>query len=123
MHGDLVVSGLLVAVAGVLVVVIAQLGMTGRLPRQRWAGIRLPSTTRSDETWRAAHVAGGPWLRWGGVVSVIAGTGALAAGLAGSPAAGYPLVFAGMGALVAGAVGSCFPATRAARAVQGTDPP
>ena len=56
---------------------IGWLGVKGRLPRQHWAGIRLPSTMRSDETWRAAHVAGGPWLVAGGLVSVIGGVGLL----------------------------------------------
>jgi hypothetical protein len=52
-------------------------GMTGRLPRQHWAGIRLPSTMRSDQTWRAAQRAGGPWLVAGGLVGVIGGAGLL----------------------------------------------
>lgn len=33
-------------------------GRTGKLPRNHFAGIRLPSTMRSDRAWAAAHRAG-----------------------------------------------------------------
>ena len=69
--------GLLWLVVGVVIARIGWLGVKGRLPRQHWAGIRLPSTMRSDETWRAAHRAGGPWLVAGGLVGVLGGAGLL----------------------------------------------
>jgi uncharacterized membrane protein len=69
--------GLLWLVVGAVIAWAGWAGMTGRLPRQHWAGIRLPSTMRSDQTWRAAHRAGGPWLAAGGLVSVIGGVGLL----------------------------------------------
>ena len=80
-HTDRVRSGLglgvLWLVVGAAVGGAGWAGMTGRLPRQHWAGIRLPSTMRSDQTWRAAHRAGGPWVVAGGLVGVIGGTGLL----------------------------------------------
>ena len=65
--------GLLWLVAGGAITAIGIAGMRGRLPRQHWAGIRLPSTMRSDEAWNAAHRAGGPWLLAAGLVPAACG--------------------------------------------------
>lgn len=52
------VFGSIVLIAGgAIVAFMALLGRDGRLPRNRWAGIRLPSTMRSDKAWYAAHKA------------------------------------------------------------------
>jgi uncharacterized membrane protein len=67
--------GVLWLVTGVVIARVGWAGAKGRLPRQHWAGIRLPSTMRSDETWRAAHLAGGPWLFAAGVVPALVGLG------------------------------------------------
>jgi hypothetical protein len=40
---------------GVVVVGLGRMAAAGRLPRNLFAGIRLPSTLRSDEAWRAGH--------------------------------------------------------------------
>lgn len=69
--------GLLWLVVGVVIGRIGWLGVKGRLPRQHWAGIRLPSTLRNDQTWRAAHVAGGPWLLAAGLATALGGAGLL----------------------------------------------
>jgi uncharacterized membrane protein len=69
--------GLLWLVVGVVIGRVGWLGGKGRLPRQHWAGIRLPSTMRSDETWRAAHRAGGPWLVAAGLATALGGAGLL----------------------------------------------
>jgi len=53
------IAGVIVAVAGVAVVVVGRLMQQGRLPLQAWAGIRTRSTMRSDDAWMAAHRAGG----------------------------------------------------------------
>ena len=50
--------GALVIVAGLAVLGIAWAGKIGKLPRNHFAGIRLPSTMRSDRAWAAAHRAG-----------------------------------------------------------------
>lgn len=47
--------------AGVLIVWMARATASGRLKRNQFAGIRLPSTMASDSAWLAAHVrAKGP---------------------------------------------------------------
>ena len=51
--------GLIVIFAGLLVLGVAWAGKIGKLPRNHFAGIRLPSTMRSDRAWAAAHRAGG----------------------------------------------------------------
>lgn len=42
---------------GLVVVVLGRMAAQGRLPRNLFAGIRIPSTMRSDEAWRAGHEA------------------------------------------------------------------
>jgi hypothetical protein len=65
--------GILWLVAGIVIGVVGWAGATGRLPRQHWAGIRLPSTVRSDEAWEAAHDAGGPIMESGGALVATVG--------------------------------------------------
>ena len=60
------VFGLLLAVTGLL-------GLTGRLPKNDWFGMRLHVVMASDAAWRAGHRAGGPWLIAGGLVALAAG--------------------------------------------------
>jgi hypothetical protein len=61
------------AAAGALVALIGRRGRQGRLPRQHWAGIRTPSTMRSDDAWLAAHRAGGPPMEVAGWFAVALG--------------------------------------------------
>lgn len=56
---DPLVAGCVLAAGGVVVAMVGRRGQQGRLSRQHWAGIRTPSTMRSDEAWSAAHRAGG----------------------------------------------------------------
>lgn len=59
--------------AGSLIAVVGFLGLTGRLPRNRFGGVRTAETMRSDEAFRVANkVAGLPTLI-GGLVGVLAG--------------------------------------------------
>jgi hypothetical protein len=64
-------------VAGVIVVGLGRLAAMGRLPRNILAGIRIPSTMRSDEAWRAGHQAAASALAVSGlgpiVVAIIVG--------------------------------------------------
>ena len=52
------ITGAIVIASGLLVMGIAWAGRVGKLPRNHFAGIRLPSTMRSDRAWVAAHRAG-----------------------------------------------------------------
>jgi uncharacterized membrane protein len=64
--------GLLWLVAGSVMAAVGWLGSNGKLRRNHWAGIRLPSTMASDDAWTAAHDEGGRWLAGGGgLVAVI----------------------------------------------------
>ncbi len=62
--------------SGVTLITLGLMAATGRLPRNLFAGIRIPSTLRSDEAWRAGHRAAASALTTAGlgpvVVSVIA---------------------------------------------------
>ena len=64
--------GLLLAGTGIL-------GMTGRLPKNDWFGIRMHVVMSSDAAWRAGHRAGGPLLLAGGLVALAAGVALLVA--------------------------------------------
>ena len=61
---------------GVTLIVLGLMSATERLPRNLFAGIRIPSTLRSDDAWRAGHRAAASALTTAGlgpvVVSVIA---------------------------------------------------
>jgi VIT1/CCC1 family predicted Fe2+/Mn2+ transporter len=71
---------LLLGLGGLAIVVAAWRGAIARLPRNRWVGIRVPSTMRSDEAWRAAHVAAAKPLLASGVAAIGSAVVALAYG-------------------------------------------
>lgn len=79
MAGGLIGGGSML-VAGLVIMWIGNRMAEGRFTRNRWAGIRTPSTMKSDEAWLAAHEAGAPLMSSagtlgaaGGLVGVIAG--------------------------------------------------
>jgi uncharacterized membrane protein len=113
---------LLVATTGAgAVVVVAWLGMTGKLPRNRIAGIRTPYTLSSDERWLATHRAGGPFLVLGAVAAFAIGLALLPFALAGE--LGDAFVAAGLSAMavlvVASALAAWIFGTRSARGLVG----
>ncbi|MGO9962950.1 MAG: SdpI family protein [Acidimicrobiales bacterium] len=58
--------------SGGIVIVLGRMAATGRLPRNIFAGIRLPSTMRSDEAWDAGHEAAASAMTIAGCGPVLA---------------------------------------------------
>ena len=63
------IAGLLLCVAGIALVVVGVLSKQARLPRNMWTGLRTNTIMLTDQTWRAAHIAGAPWLLAAGGVA------------------------------------------------------
>lgn len=108
-----VVSLAMIAVGGLLLL-MAWLGSQRRLPRNGWAGIRVPATKRSDRAWEAAHVvSAGPV----GISGAILALGGLAVGVSGldNPVGMVGAAVALAGSAVALAIGTRS-AIRAAKA-------
>ena len=60
------------ALSGVVVITVGRMSAAGHLPRNMLAGIRIPSTLRSDDAWQAGHAAAATAL-------TVAGLGPIAA--------------------------------------------
>ncbi|MFF0816587.1 SdpI family protein [Rhodococcus sp. NPDC003318] len=112
----LIVASVLFAVA-VVVGGVAAAGMTGRLPRNRWAGVRTPDTLASEETFRLANRIAAPTLAAAAVLLVIGGIGALTLGTLGGLALAAVAVLASL--MIAGYGGTVGARTAAAAAPAG----
>lgn len=75
---DHLLIGLVLLLGGLIVSVAGWFGWKGRLPRNGMLGIRVPSTMRSDEAWKTAHVAAGLWIILSGVPMIAVGVMTLA---------------------------------------------
>ncbi len=101
------VLGGVLLLAGLLLLTTAGLGARGRLPRNRFAGVKTPATLASDAAFAAAHRAAAVPLGAAGAVATVAG-GVLLTGpgavlgwtLVGIAVVGL-FVFAGLAATVA----------------------
>jgi uncharacterized membrane protein len=74
-------AAVLIIVLGLVVIVVAVASWQGRLPRNSFAGVRTPSTMRSDQAFKVANkvaapltAAGGGVLALGGVLAAVLGT-------------------------------------------------
>ncbi|MGW5074451.1 SdpI family protein [Rhodococcus sp. NPDC004095] len=108
----LIVASVLFVVA-LVVGGVAVAGMTGRLPRNRWAGVRTPDTLASQETFRLANRIAGPTMAASALLLVIGGIGALALGTIGGLAVA---AVAALAALVTAGYGGTAGARAAAAA-------
>lgn len=99
---------LVMTLGGIAGATIGWFSLTGKLPPNRWAGIRTPYTMSSSERWYAAHRAGAPWLIFGGVATAMTGLAFTPFALAGKVPAGLALaVLLGCAAiLLVSAIGS-----------------
>lgn len=118
--GARLVLAAVMAGLGVLLLFLARAGADGRLRRNMFVGIRIPSTMASDAAWRAGHRAGEAPLRWAGWAALGSSVGALL--LADDRVAG-PFVLAGCLVVLALVSWSGVLASRAARAVEANEPP
>ncbi|ROP40151.1 SdpI family protein [Saccharothrix texasensis] len=89
---------------GVIVGLAGYLGLTERLPRNRFVGLRTPTTMRGDAAFRAANKAAGAPTLLGGTIAVAGGTaawfiptdGALLAVVIGTSVAMLPPILVGV---------------------------
>ncbi|QGK71888.1 hypothetical protein GIY23_22420 [Allosaccharopolyspora coralli] len=86
------VSGVL-AIGGVALIAVAWLSFQGKLPRNRYAGVRTPATLRSDEAFDVGNRVAAPATVAGGLVALIS---AAAMALAGSGTTGLVLAVGGV---------------------------
>lgn len=66
--------GVVYLIAAVLVVVVAVPLLLGRVPMNRWYGVRVPEAFASDENWYAINRYGAKWLLvFAGALAVLGG--------------------------------------------------
>lgn len=99
----------ILAVVAVSAVVLGIVGLAGRLPRNRWVGVRSEQTLSDDLLWRTANRVAGPGLLASGVIF---GVGAAATAVFDAP---WAFVYAGI-SLVGGVFLAGFGALQGARA-------
>lgn len=68
-----IVRGVLMILVPVVVYLVVSAAATGRLPRNRWVGLRTTASLSSETAWRAGHRAAVPRLRWSVVAGVAGG--------------------------------------------------
>lgn len=98
-----VVLGVVLVLVGVLLLAVAALGATGRIRRNRVAGIKTPATMTSQAAFAAAHRAAAVPLAAAGVVPAV--TGAVLIAGAGGALAWIVLVVGVVGTGVLAGVG------------------
>jgi uncharacterized membrane protein len=96
-------AAVLVIVLGLVLIVVAVASWQGRLPRNILAGVRTPSTMRSDQAFKVANKVAAPLTAAGGAVLVLGG--ALAA-LLGKSSPGPVLLISALACAVLCVVGA-----------------
>jgi uncharacterized membrane protein len=107
----MIVPAVILILVGLVLVVLAVASWQGRLPRNIVAGVRTPSTMRSDQAFKVANKVAAPLTAAGGAVLVLGGV--LAALLPNSAAAHVLLISA-----LACAVLCCGGAIKGVRAIR-----
>ena len=113
--GVLIVAVILFVLA-VAVAVVGVAGLTGRLPRNRFAGIRTPDAMRDDDSFALANKVAGPTMLAAGLIFGIGGIAVIALGGAFALLA---VVVAVIGALFTAGAGASL-ATKSAAAIPET---
>ncbi|GEO96679.1 SdpI family protein [Kocuria turfanensis] len=68
-----VVQAVMMSLVPVTVYFMTSAAASGRLPRNKWVGLRTEASLSSEMAWRAGHAVALPRLRWS-VVAGVAGT-------------------------------------------------
>lgn len=76
--GQVVIVSVVLFVLALVVGAVAALSLLGRLPRNRFAGVRSPEAMRDDETFVLANRVAGPTTAASALVLAIGGVAALA---------------------------------------------
>jgi uncharacterized membrane protein len=69
----MIVPAVIVILAGLVLIVVAVASWQERLPRNSLAGVRTPSTMRSDQAFKVANKVAAPLTGAGGVVLLLGG--------------------------------------------------
>lgn len=110
-----VIAALVYILLAVALAAAASVALAGRLPRNRWVGLRTDASLRDDATFRAANRVAAPSQAGGAVVLVLGALGALlldgAAALAVAVAAPvFVAILIGIGAVIGQRVATAMPA-------------
>lgn len=118
-RGVVVLVSCVLVLLGLALLAVGFAGLAGRLPRNRWAGVRTPAAMSCDEAFALANRVAGPAILTSGVLGVLTGAGVL--GLDGSEAVLVGVV-GGLGALGLVLAGGVLGGRAAAARVSGTAP-
>ncbi len=81
--GGLIGGGLML-LTGLVIMWMSNRMAEGEFKPNKWAGIRTPSTMKSDEAWYAAHEAGAAAMNAAGMLGATGGLAGIIAGLFGA---------------------------------------
>lgn len=103
----MVIVSVVLLVLAVVLGGIAVAGLTERLPRNRWAGVRTPETLRDDETFALANKVAAPTMMASAALLVIGSAAAvLLEGALGAVAVGFSVVAAVITTALGGTLGA-----------------
>lgn len=113
--GPVLIVAILLFLIALAIGAVGVAALTGKLPRNRWAGVRTPESLRDEETFAMANKVAAPSMLGAGALCVFGGVAALTLPTIGGVIAVVVTVVAAL--LTAGAGGSI-----AARVAEATKP-
>lgn len=76
----MIVLSVLLFILGVAVLVTGLLGLTGKLPGNRWVGLRIPEVRKTRQMWDTGHRIVGPFWTSAGIAILFGGLVSLQGG-------------------------------------------